>query len=111
MSESATYQFRIADDLIRKIISDATFSFDNKVVQAINIINTDSTVTIILTELVNVKALFISSVKPITVTINGQAISFDDFMFIKVTALASLTIETAETTKHAVEIVLWGRDT
>lgn len=111
MSESATYQFQIADNLLKKVVSDATFSFDNKIVQSINIIDTDSTITITLTELVIVKALLINSAKAITVTINGQAISFDDFLFMKVTALTSLTIETAETTKHAVEIVLWGSDT
>ena len=110
MSLSVTYQFKIADDLIKKVISDATLSFDNRVVQAINIVNTDSTVTIDLTELVNVKALFISSAQPMTVTINTKAISLTDFLFITVESLTSLTIETAETTKHAVEIVLWGSD-
>ncbi len=110
MSATVTYSFKIADDTIAKVVPNTSFSADNKSVQSFNIINTDSPVTIDLTELVNVKAVFISSAQAITATINGQAIALDDFLFMKVTALTSLTITTAETTKHLVEVILWGSD-
>ena len=107
---SAFYKFELYDGLINKSLQNEEFSFDNRKTSSMNIVDIDGEIIIDLTELVNVKALYIYSAKPIIVKINSQTINFNDFMFIKVTSLTSLSIQTVETTAHLVNVILWGSD-
>lgn len=105
---SGYYSFSISDGIIKKQLESVQFAFDHKTVLSRNINNADSTVTIDLTDFTTVVAVLVTSTLDITLTVNGVAVAVTNFLFMEVSALASLTVACSDATGSEVEIVVWG---
>jgi len=105
---SGYFSFDIADGLIKKKLSSVQFNFNNKTVFSRNVKDSDSTVTIDLTDVGTVKTVLVTSTKEITLTVNGVGIAVTNFLFMEVSSLTSLTIACSDTEGSQVEIVIWG---
>jgi len=105
---SGYYSFSVSDGIIKRKLSSIQFSFSHRAVLSRNVNSGDSTVTIDLTDFSTVVAVLVTSTKSITLTVNGQAISVTNFLFMEVSALTSLTVACSDATGSDVEIVIWG---
>ena len=98
--------FRDGD--IRRNFEGQEVSFYDKKGLSRNINNADGSVSIDISALGTVKALLISSDKPITATINAQDVLVEDFVFMTLAGLTSLSVSCSDVTGAQVSVRIWA---
>lgn len=103
------YSIGINDSLNVFEVKNSSLSFSKRGALSRNVKLADSIITIDLTNLGVIKALYIETDLQITVTLSGEAILVDKILFIQLAALDSLTISCSDSVNGAnVKILLWG---
>ena len=98
--------FRDSDG--KKSFEDQEVSFYDKKTLSRNINSADGAVSIDISALGDVKALLISCDKPITVIINTQDTLVEDFVFMTLAGLTSLSISCTDADGAQVNIGIWA---
>ena len=102
------FSMNFRDGDFRKFFEDQEISFYDKKSLSRNINNADGSVSVDISALGDVKALLISCDKPITATINAQAVLVEDFVFMTLVELTSLSILCTDVTGAQVDIRIWA---
>jgi len=102
------YTLDLNDSEIKKRLENQPITFDERKSITRNINSGDSDVTIDISALGTVKALYINSSLAITATINGVAVLVEDVLLISLTDLTSLVISCSDATGAEVTVILWA---
>jgi len=102
------YTVDLSDQELKKRLENQEIAFDERKSLTRNINSGDSSVTVDITELGTIKALYIKSSLPITATINGTAILVKDFLFTSLSLLNTLAISCSDETGAEVAVILWA---
>lgn len=93
---------------LKKDLQDQSITYTDKVEVVRPLKDTDGDITIDISEITTVKALFVQSTGPVTVEINTEDVEVTDILFISLAELTSLKISTAETTDISIEVAVFG---
>ncbi len=96
------------DNEIRKSFEDQEVSFYDKKSLSRNINNADGSVSIDISALGTIKALLISCDIPITAIINTEDVLIENFVFMTLAGLTSLSISCSDATGAQVDIRIWA---
>jgi len=102
------YSFELNDSVVKEVLSNEQVTFDERKSITRNVNSGDSTVTVDLTELGTIGALHIKTSGSITVTLNGQALAVNSFLFVTLDDLTSLTLACSDTDGYEVTVTLWS---
>ena len=111
MSSSLVYTIKVQDASLMRDFINRSLSYNSRIDIDRVIMDTDGVVTLDLTQLGagdSPSTLFVFASKEITVTINGTEIQVQNFLFMDVTNLTSLSVSCSDAVGAQVLAVVWG---
>jgi len=102
------YSVKISDSFLKQEIENSTVSFDTRKTLFRKLAVADGSVTIDLTTIGTVKALYISSTGPIVAVVNGADIAIKKSLFMELTSLTSLAVSCSNSSGYDIIVIVWG---